>query len=473
MMRRWTLAAVLCCACGLPGAPQLATEESAIVGGTTDTADVQVFELRFAEVGNPANRARCSATLIAAHTLVTAGHCVDPSTLGASAITMDALNVTDDSTAQATDLIHVTKMQAHPMYNNITYTNDIALVLLEHAPAGVAPKDWNAEDLSGQGGKPIRAIGYGDDVGGTSSSGRGTRREAALTFGSIASGTFQLGDGIGHGICHGDSGGPSFFTFPDGVERVVGVHSLTLSDACLLGTDTRIDRFPDFIDGWIAQNEPHASCEEDGLCAENCPTPDIDCLCAADGQCTAACTDPMRDPDCPPDCGLNGVCSQQACPAPDPDCVAFGEPCTAAAQCASGLCTTYCTQSCSTDTECAAVAGMTCDATSHVCAHVEAPPSPAGSACTPGMTVCAKPTLCTGDAAQTATCRASCQSDADCSGGTCVAGFDGVTHFCKAAGPTMMLPPAQNGHGCASAAGLLPWLAVLALRRRRKSEKGD
>jgi V8-like Glu-specific endopeptidase len=373
------LAAVVFASCGRVDGPLPGVKRDGLVGGTTDTGDPQVFELRFAEVGNPSNRARCTGTLIGSRTIVTAGHCVDPSTLGATAITMYVVNVTDDSTAQASDQIQVTKMAAHPMYNNVTFANDLALVLLEHPPAGVTPKDWNAESLAALAGKPIRVVGYGDNVGGSSASGRGTKREAALTFGSIAANTFQLGDGFTKGICHGDSGGPSFHTFPDGVERLVGVHSLTLTDACTLGTDTRVDPYGPFIEGWVAQNELAASCAEDGRCAQDCPSPDLDCVCAADGQCTTACPDASKDPDCPADCAQNGACSQVACPAPDPDCVADGQPCTDARQCVARQCLsdaqhtqTYCSKGCTVDADCT-TPGMTCDPTSHVCTY---PPPP-------------------------------------------------------------------------------------------------
>jgi tryptase len=376
MKARLVIAAVVFGSCGPVEGPQPGSRRDAIVGGTTDTGDPQVFELRFAEVGNPSNRARCSGTLIAPHTIVTAGHCVDPSIIGATAIDMYVINVTDDSTQQPSDEIQVTKMAAHPMYNNILYTNDIALVLLEQAPKGVTPKDWNAESIDALTGKPIRVIGYGDNIGGTSSSGHGTRRQAALTFGAIAADTYQLGNGSTEGICHGDSGGPSFYTFPDGVERLVGVHSTTLTSACTLGTDTRIDRFPSFIDGWMAQNEAVASCGQDGRCAQNCPSPDLDCVCAADGQCTTACPDLSKDPDCPADCGQNGVCSQQACPAPDPDCVALGQPCSDALACVARQCITdpqrmqgYCSKGCTADADCAAAPDLECNPTSNLCTY--------------------------------------------------------------------------------------------------------
>jgi uncharacterized protein (TIGR03382 family) len=89
--------------------------------------------------------------------------------------------------------------------------------------------------------------------------GSGVRRSVDLIFDSIQSRTFYLGDQTQHGVCHGDSGGPSFHTFPDGVERLVGVHSFTARTDCLLGGDTRVDAFAPFIQGWLTDKDATGS----------------------------------------------------------------------------------------------------------------------------------------------------------------------------------------------------------------------
>src|SRR5918996_3404101 len=66
---------------------------SAIVGGTTDLADPEVFmlELQFSN----GLRSGCSATLIGERTLVTAAHCVDPRVAGATDVSIRATNLAD------------------------------------------------------------------------------------------------------------------------------------------------------------------------------------------------------------------------------------------------------------------------------------------------------------------------------------------------------------------------------------------
>ncbi|MHB8873970.1 MAG: hypothetical protein ACYC8T_09825, partial [Myxococcaceae bacterium] len=117
----------------------------------------------------------------------------------------------------------------------------------------------------------------------------------------------------------GDSGGHSFHTFGDGIERLVGLHSYQLSAACGDGADVRIDRFLGFIDGWLAQKEP-ALCTVDKRCKAGCTPVDIDCLvnAALGDPCTegvhlcaagSVCSGPAgAATTCRPACGTGGVC---------------------------------------------------------------------------------------------------------------------------------------------------------------------
>src|SRR5262249_24253416 len=143
---------------------------------------------------------------------------------------------------------------------------------------GIAPKPWNTATIDALHGAPLRAVGYGATTGGANPSGAGVKHQVNLTFVQIAAAQFELGDMTSHGICHGDSGGPSFHTFPDGIERVVGVHSFTIDQNCLDGADSRTDYFRSFIDTWMAQNETR-TCAIDGLCKQGCTPVDQDCAC--------------------------------------------------------------------------------------------------------------------------------------------------------------------------------------------------
>ena len=348
--------------------------------------------------------------------------------------------------------------------------NDIALALLDRAP-NVTPKPWNQATLQGKNGQPIRAIGYGANMGGATPTGGGLKRQAALTFRMIFTDLFFLGDGVSKGVCHGDSGGPSFHTFSDGIERVVGVHSFTTDQACLTGADTRVDSYQAFIRQWLTEKEA-PSCGDDGRCAMGCPQLDLDCVCGGDGQCTTACPDLTRDPDCPAECFGNGQCAQ-GCPFRDPDCVLDGESCANPGQCGGGRCVSddqhdpYCSVACTSNAQC--WAGAECDPALGHCRYTYLPVTPLGAACVKGQTFCAQFSTCTGPTAGDTTCTFPCASSETClNGATCEQGIDGL--YCHVLRPPIVLSSIgtveNSAASCSSVTGLAPLLALLLLRRR-------
>jgi hypothetical protein len=487
------LAAAVWCSCGpvevQHPASKTATQHDAIIGGTVDAADPEVFELNIIDTGNPSMGATCTATLIGSRTLLTAAHCVDPRTIMATGIDIYALNATHDNTVSFQQMIHVGKMQYHPAWDPNTLANDIGLCLLDKSP-GIPPKPWNTATIDNLGGAPLRAVGYGATVGGANPSGAGTKKTVDLTFVQIAGEQFELGNKTSEGICHGDSGGPSFHTFPDGVERVVGVHSFTINANCLDGADSRTDYFKPFIETWLMQNET-PTCDNDGLCKPGCTPVDQDCACAADGACTADCINLASDPDCPKDCVANGKCSDKPCPVPDVDCVATGVACGSGNNCESRVClpdaqhpNPYCTISCQTDADCTAVvAGMECDLGNHYCVYTQvADTLPPGAPCD-AASACASGTVCTGATLDKAYCSTPCMTQADCTDGTstCTASFDGLTQFCQEPPRQVVTIPsivdkqesdtmAQPG-GCSAGLGVLPLMGVLGLLKRRRSRR--
>ncbi len=333
-MRRAWLGLLLLPAFGCgPAAAGLASGErgQAILGGAPDGADTDVFLLGM--TFDNGNSAVCSAVLVSARTLLTAAHCVDPARQsGATTVTIKATNKPSDSVATANDYLDVVDVRLHPMWDPGAGATpyDAAVLLLQSPATGASARALNHSPLTGFDGQAVRAAGYGRTAAGTSDS--GTRRSVTLTASNTRSGYFDLGSSGTAGTCVGDSGGPSFHTFGDGVERAVGLHSFG-SSACGDGTDVRIDGFAAFVDAYVAEKEPNA-CGSDGFCQSGCTPSDPDCLCAADGTCNPACPDLLADPDCPPDCVANGVCSKQPCPVPDPDCDAPA-PMKASGGCAS------------------------------------------------------------------------------------------------------------------------------------------
>ncbi|MBS1149173.1 MAG: hypothetical protein H6Q89_871 [Myxococcaceae bacterium] len=476
MRRRFVLAScALLVACGPVFARQEGVARDAIVGGTIDLGDPQVFHLKI--VGVPSGTGSCSATLIGARTLLTAAHCVDPRRFGATSLVISATHVSDISTAGPADTFQVVETRLHPGFGTLSLDNDIAVALLEQAP-GLVPKEWNAQSVATFGGRPLRAVGYGTT--GPGDGGLGIKREVALTFRQLTPEQIWIGDQLSKGICSGDSGGPSFHLFADGVERVVGVHSTSsIAEACLDGTDQRVDPHAAFVRTWLLEKEPAACWPDDRCVPAGCASVDLDCVCSADGRCSDACPNLLRDPDCPADCVENGVCSGQPCPRPDVDCGNFTGACTRPQDCLSGRCVTdpqhlrpYCSASCTKATDC--LATMECDPTG-TCRYRQLPTVSKGALCTPGQQLCEPGAMCLAEVGSTGTCRAMCSKDSDCSqDAVCTGDSAGGPMFCR---PPLKLPTAKlQGPvarlGCsASAGGLGAWVALGALLRRRASKR--
>lgn len=463
-------------ACGpleAPGAEadEAATRADAIVGGTVNTGDPNVFMLMLQ--GNNGQGSLCTATLIDRRTLLTAAHCVDPSILGATSVTIYATNAPNENQINGVNTWRVTETRKHPNWNSATLSGDIAMALLEAAP-NVTPKAWNQQSLAS--GQAVRSVGYGtigNDVG------SGTKRTVDLIINQLSPTLLYVGNGVNKGICHGDSGGPTFRTFSDGVERVVGVHSFTMTEDCTEGAATRVDAYRSFIQSWLSEKEA-ATCATDGRCAANCAQVDLDCVCRADGQCTSACPDLNVDPDCG-DCGANGVCAARSCPAKDVDCVDEGQACTTATQCVGRKCVLdpqhtvpYCSKACASSSDCGP--GYECNTSGGFCRFVQLPPAGVGDACTPGGTFCGERGVCTGSAPSITRCQVSCVDATDClKDYTCTSGFDGQKYCQEPPKPLVLLQKAtidgKAAPGCSTGLGLFPALAVLLLRRRRRASR--
>lgn len=446
------------------GAPRHRTDE--IVGGTVSTGDPNVFMLILE--ANNGQGSLCTATLIDRRTLLTAAHCVDPRILGATSLQIFATNAPNQNQITGQNTWQVVETRMHPSWNPATLSNDIAMALLSSAP-NVTPKPWNQEAIAS--GQAVRSVGYGT-IG--NDTGSGVKRTVDLVINQALPTLIFLGNGVNKGICHGDSGGPTFRTFPDGVERVVGVHSFTRSEDCTDGAATRVDAFRSFVQAWLSEKEA-ATCNRDGRCVQGCPQVDLDCVCGTDGQCTAACPDLTLDADCG-DCGANGVCAHRSCPLRDPDCVDDGGPCTSATQCLGRRCVVdpqhtvpYCSRACTTNADCGP--GFECDPSGY-CRFIQLPPAAVGEPCTPGGTFCGERGVCTGSAPEVTRCQVSCVDATGCPKDyTCAPGFDGQRYCVEPPKPPILLPRATiDGpvpQGCSTGLGLVPALGVLVLLRRR------
>jgi len=444
----------------------------------------------FCNMGTCMAEAGCTATLIASRTLLSAAHCADVRMGPAPAnqkVDIYATNYTDPQGAPQSAWFHVVKQRIHPGWNptSQTLSNDMSLLLLDRAPA-VTPKAWNAADISGYGGRPVRSVGYGRTVGGTAQDPNPTRkRQVALNFifppqnsGYASPALFYVGDQVSRGICQGDSGGPTFHTFSDGVERVVGVHSFTAGEACTLGGASRTDYYASFINSWLSQEEG-PQCSRDGQCKVGCQPVDPDCVCVADNTCSGQCPNPDWDPDCPPNCGQNGICQPVGCPVADSDCVELGGACVNSDVCTEKVCTfdqqhpdAYCSRSCQDNGQCPS--GMEC--ASGACKYVQLPEAGFSAVCKEGINVCGLGLVCNRTTAQAdARCLPSCDSADNCiQGAPCVMGVNGK--MCDLPPPAPLVlplaPRALPAAGCASVDGVPGVGLVIAwslLRRRRRS----
>ena len=301
------------------------------------------------------------------------------------------------------------------------------------------------------------------------------RRQVTLNVTAQDASYLDFGVAGSQGTCVGDSGGPAFHTFSDGVTRQVGVLSGG-SSQCGEASDVRVDIHAAFVDQWLADKEP-AVCGADGRCQTGCMPVDADCNCAADGQCSSACPDVLADPDCPRDCVSNGLCATQMCPVADTDCVANFGACSADEQCKERHCVgdpqstgRYCTTGCATAADCPSNA----QCSAGVCILTQRPMAFLGDACTAGLTRCESGAVCSGPKGSATTCRPACMAhDACLEGSQCVDG-EGNTRFCYAGGASMPADAGQAGGvtgGCTQAGVSIAWFSLLGLLSLAKSRR--
>lgn len=466
--RLWAVAAfalALSAACGPAEEVEgLDQRRDPLLGGVVDEGDPNVFMLATDYPNGDAFI--CTSTLIGRRILLTAAHCVDK-VFGAdpSRIRATHLTVAPDWTATE-GWLSTTAFRVHPRWDPaaLVSTADVAVVQLTSA-APLKAKPLNRSAVDALVGAPVRVIGYGlTSEGGT---GAGTKRQGTTNIRSLDPNNLNTGK-----ICSGDSGGPTFHTFDDGVERQIGIHSYGQSEsACVSGTDVRTDYYYRWIDGRLAELD--ADCGADGVCRQGCSPADVDCLCIADGACQPDCADKTLDPDCAEACVANGVCGT-ACASPDPDCSAPFQGCSSPDDCATRICESdpqspglYCTQGCTASGECPD--GFEC--ADNLCRHRQLPVAQPGEECTAGETFCAGGTVCTGPAGQHTTCQKRCFTLQTCDA-LCEPGQNGFRYCTPLLGQQpATTPDKEGGCGCASAASVAPLglfaVGLAGLRRRR------
>ena len=148
----------------------------------------------------------CSGTLVAPTVFLTAGHCTDGLT-GPVYVTFDP---TLDSAGWK--LVPGTPQTDPGFGHDRSDPRDLGVVLLDHAPVGIAPAQLaSADPASSLSGGTVTNVGYGyydRQTGGGQPRFLydGVRRTSTSVVKSVTPSLLRTGSGV----CYGDSGGPRF-----------------------------------------------------------------------------------------------------------------------------------------------------------------------------------------------------------------------------------------------------------------------
>jgi hypothetical protein len=182
------------------------TSAGAVTSGTSDGNTHSNVGALVADLPGSGLTVVCSGTLIAPTVFLTAGHC----TAGLTAPVYVTFETTLDKDGWT--LIPGTHETAPGFGHDRSDPRDLGVVLLDHAPAGIAPAQLasanTAESLNGE---TVTNVGYGyyerqNGGGQPRFLYDGIRRASSSTVKSVTPSLIRTGSGV----CYGDSGGPRF-----------------------------------------------------------------------------------------------------------------------------------------------------------------------------------------------------------------------------------------------------------------------
>src|SRR5262249_11905566 len=151
-----------------------------IIGGTDDTGDPSVVQLRFTDAIN--GMSGCTASLIAPKVLLTAAHCV-PGTAYHFQYNPSASADTFDPNGQG--WVDASYGVANPAdEGDGSHGHDVGVVILPSAPAGLTPLPLGNAPAAGS---TVRAVGYGLNAPPTPQGGvgGGTKRSIDIPVGQV------------------------------------------------------------------------------------------------------------------------------------------------------------------------------------------------------------------------------------------------------------------------------------------------
>lgn len=195
----------------------VAGSASAVTGGSVDTSDTNVGAL-IGVAPSGAEQLFCSGTLIAPQVFLTAAHCIQ----NIEALAGARVAVTFDTTfnASTSPLVFGTPVVSPYYSRSASDPEDLAVVLLDSAPAGITPvsvvRQVGYLDGLNLASATFENVGYGvsqpvNQPKGPTVAGAGTRRMSFSSFNSLTNGLLRLKQNQGYGgTCTGDSGGPQF-----------------------------------------------------------------------------------------------------------------------------------------------------------------------------------------------------------------------------------------------------------------------
>mgnify|MGYP000190099567 CR=1 FL=1 len=298
----------------------------------------------------------CTGTVVAPDVVMAAAHCVDEKTLtsGFGTLTRADFYITSEPDLGAlasgmmdvefpADSVLVREAVKHPQFNvdDLGQVNgpgdfkDISLLFLDR-PITVPPMHIISEDEETAlvQGAEVDIAGWGQQAQGSGNplepppaGSVGIKICARTTINELGSMEMQVGsDAMSGRKCHGDSGGPTYLTLPQGGMRVVGVtsHAYDSTDCNSKGgVDTRVDVWRDWLDGEVRSrcaDQTRVWCDSAGVPPSDYTFPVL--TVDEDGGVTFVDAGPTEEPDAGAevDAGQGTQGSAGDSPQPGPTC---------------------------------------------------------------------------------------------------------------------------------------------------------